>query len=145
VQKYNYDNASVNYDISRDASSEVINKLIRLLNLNSDSVILDLGCGTGNYTIVLQQFAKSIIGIDLSLGMIRQARAKNPSLNYVCANISYLPFRSGIFDGAFSNQVIHHVQKKELYEVVYNDRGLISRYTFVCYFIVKYFYRKFLC
>ncbi|MFX0133395.1 MAG: class I SAM-dependent methyltransferase [Candidatus Hodarchaeota archaeon] len=115
MQRYNYDNASVNYDISRNASSEVVNKLIRLLNLDSNSVILDLGCGTGNYTLALQRFAKNIIGIDLSLGMIGQARAKFSSLRYVCADISYLPFRSELFDGAFSNQVIHHVQEKELF------------------------------
>jgi len=110
-----YEQIGKTYDDTRQADPYIAKRLASYLKANLKGRYLDLACGTGNYTIVLQQFAKSIIGIDLSLGMIKQARAKNPSLSYVCVDISYLPFRSGLFDGAFSNQVIHHVQKKELF------------------------------
>ena len=115
VKKFYYDSVSKNYDTSRAASAEIVNKLINLLKVNSDSVLLDMGCGTGNYTAALQQLAKLIIGVDLSLGMIKKARTKLPSPNFICGNISSLPFNSEKFDGAYSTQVIHHVQKKDIF------------------------------
>ncbi len=110
-----YDKASRIYDVSREADSETIQKLLRLLQVDCDSVLLDMGCGTGNYTAPLQQTAKSVMGIDVSIGMIEQARDKSPALPFICGDVTSLPFRSETFDGAFGIQVLHHVQKKEIF------------------------------
>lgn len=110
-----YDKVSRIYDTSRAANTETIEKLVELLHVGGDSVILDIGCGTGNYADALQRIAKSVIGVDSSTGMIEQAQAKFPELPLICGDATILPFSSEAFDGAFAIQVLHHVREKELF------------------------------
>ncbi len=110
-----YDSISPIYDVSRGANVETIEKLVTLLHVDCDSVLLDMGCGTGNYTAALQQLAESVVGIDKSIGMIEQAQAKFPALRLICGDITSLPFSSGTFDGASAIQVLHHVETKETF------------------------------
>jgi SAM-dependent methyltransferase len=56
--------------------------------------ILDLGCGTGRLMVDLE--AARVVGIDLSLGMLREARAKG--LAVACADAHVLPFANEAFD-----------------------------------------------
>jgi ubiquinone/menaquinone biosynthesis C-methylase UbiE len=108
-----YDEVSQIYDVSRVAHTETTEKLIRLLQVGSDSVILDMGCGTGNYANALQGVAKSVVGIDVSIGMLEQARAKFTDLPLIRGDVTSLPFASGMFDAAFAIQVLHHIKEKE--------------------------------
>lgn len=108
-----YDKISRIYDTGRAAHPETVGKLIRLLHIGNNSMILDMGCGTGNYTYALQRVAKSVVGIDLSIGMLEQALAKFTALPLVHGDVTSLPFSSGVFDGAFAIQVLHHVKEKE--------------------------------
>jgi ubiquinone/menaquinone biosynthesis C-methylase UbiE len=110
-----YDSASRIYDVSRAINPETVEKLVILLNVDCDSVLVDLGCGTGNYTFALRQVAKSVIGIDRSTGMIEQARTKFPLLRFICGDVTNLPFNSERFDGAFAIQVLQHIEKKEVF------------------------------
>lgn len=110
-----YNKTSRIYDTGRAAHTETVEKLIRLLHIGNDSVILDMGCGTGNYTYALRRVVKSVVGIDLSIGMLKQARVKFVSLPLVRGDVTSLPFASGIFNGAFAIQVLHHVKEKELF------------------------------
>ncbi len=110
-----YDRISRIYDVSRGANVETVRKLVRLLNAGSDSVFLDLGCGTGNYTAALQKTAKILIGIDISKGMIEQAQVKFPQISLICGDVTRLPFDSKTFDGAFAVQLLHHLKKKEIF------------------------------
>ena len=57
-----YNRISRSYDTGRVASTETIKKLVRLLSIGNDSIILDMGCGTGNYIYALQPMVKSIMG-----------------------------------------------------------------------------------
>jgi len=110
-----YDRISRIYDVSRGINVETVRKLVRLLNVNSDSAFLDLGCGTGNYTAALQKTAKSLIGIDISKGMIEQAQVKFPQIHLICGDVTNLPCDSETFDGAFAIQLLHHLNKKEIF------------------------------
>jgi len=110
-----YDNINQIYDVSRASNIETVEKLVGILHLSCDSVILDMGCGTGNYTAALQRAAKSVVGIDISIGMIKQAQVKFSGLRFICGDVTGLPFDSETFDGAFAIQVLHHVKKKEIF------------------------------
>jgi len=110
-----YDNYSRIYDITRAANSETVEKLIRILRVDSGSRLLDMGCGTGNYSAALQSVAGNVIGIDASIGMIGQARTKSPALQLVHGNVMSLPFDSQIFDGVFTIQVLHHIKNKQVF------------------------------
>jgi ubiquinone/menaquinone biosynthesis C-methylase UbiE len=114
-KQVDYDSISRIYDVGRVAKPDMVKKLIRLLQVDKNSHLLDLGCGTGNYTAELQKAAKSVVGIDISKGMIDQAKAKFPEMKFICGDVSDLPFDSEAFDGAFSIQVLHHVKKREIF------------------------------
>jgi SAM-dependent methyltransferase len=49
--------------------------LIELLGLPEGASILDIGCGTGRHAIELAKAGFAVTGIDLSNGMLREARA----------------------------------------------------------------------
>lgn len=107
-----YDKVSRIYDTSRGANAETIQKLTELLRIGGDSLILDMGCGTGNYASALRHVAKCVAGIDISTGMLKSARAKHSSLRLVSGDVTRLPFGSQVFDGAFAVQVLHHIRDR---------------------------------
>lgn len=115
ITSVNYNKISRIYDTSRVAHAETIDKLVGLLHIGRDSVVLDMGCGTGNYSGAIQQVAVSAIGIDLSIRMLEQARAKFSDLSLVHGNVTSIPFKSETFDAAFAIQVLHHVKDKRLF------------------------------
>ncbi len=112
-QSLNYNKISRVYDVSRAANIETVKKMIKLLRIDSISLIVDLGCGTGNYTYALSKSSKNIIGIDSSIGMINEARTKYPDLQFINGDTMDLPFISAIFDSAVAIQVLHHISNKE--------------------------------
>jgi SAM-dependent methyltransferase len=49
--------------------------LVELLELPDGASILDIGCGTGRHAVELARAGYAVTGIDLSSGMLREARA----------------------------------------------------------------------
>lgn len=70
--------------------------------------ILEAGCGTGLVLDKLRPFAARAVGVDLSRGMLKHARAKN--LEVVQGSITALPFSAGSFDLVCSFKVLAHVE-----------------------------------
>jgi len=69
------------YDLiysDRDYESEVdlLVRIFEMYHQGKVSSILDLGCGTGNYTIPLARRGFQMAGVDRSPGMLAKARAK---------------------------------------------------------------------
>ncbi|MFX1395142.1 MAG: class I SAM-dependent methyltransferase [Promethearchaeota archaeon] len=133
MREIKYDKFSQIYDLSRGINPKTVEALVKLTHLDSNSLLLDMGCGTGNYTAALKHFAKYIIGLDLSLGMIEKAMNKFPNLEYINGNVIYLPFRSDIFNGLYAIQVIHHIKDKiiflkEAYRIL-RKHGLLAIHT----------------
>jgi len=62
--------------------------------------ILDAGCGTGVFSLDMISCGARVVGLDLSLSMIRRARQKAPDsrLRIILANILNLPFPENSFD-----------------------------------------------
>jgi malonyl-CoA O-methyltransferase len=74
--------------------------------------ILDLGCGTGIFSALLKKkYPKAqVLGLDLAFSMLEQSQKKLTlwrKWQLVNADMTKLPFASGIFDLIFANQVIH--------------------------------------
>jgi ubiquinone/menaquinone biosynthesis C-methylase UbiE len=76
--------------------------------------LLDIACGTGNQLIAdrsLEQDTR-LVGIDGSLGMLRQARRKAADIAWVHGDSAALPFATGCFDFISCQYAFHHFGDK---------------------------------
>lgn len=76
--------------------------------------VLDIGCGTGNQLVANRPVVRNarLVGLDRSLGMLRQARPKASDLHWVQGDAASLPFPAESFDFATCQHVFHHVRDK---------------------------------
>jgi|AntRauTorcE11897_2_1112592.scaffolds.fasta_scaffold02000_9 malonyl-CoA O-methyltransferase len=70
--------------------------------------VLDLGSGPGHWTARLAESYSDafVLGLDLSPGMVRQARYSYPELSFVQGNAYSLPLKNNALDLIFSNLAI---------------------------------------
>ena len=63
------------------------------------SILLSAGCGGGRYDGMLLEAGHSVVGIDLSEGMLAQARGRYPKIRYEKMGLHEMEFQNE-FDGA---------------------------------------------
>lgn len=73
--------------------------------------LLEAGCGTGLILRALRPRVRRAVGLDLSAGMLRQARSRD--LPVVQASVTDIPFPPETFDLVCSFKVLAHVQQIE--------------------------------
>jgi ubiquinone/menaquinone biosynthesis C-methylase UbiE len=81
------------------------------------SNLLDVGCGTGDYTkqLVNEHSNCKFFGVDISIGMIRFASVRCPAGHWTLADLNReLPYKTKVFDLAFSVNVMHHLVNHSL-------------------------------
>ncbi len=62
---------------------------------------LDAGCGAGTYTRILLDARQDVVGVDYSSVTLRKAATRNlKGASFVAADVRFLPFRAGTFEGA---------------------------------------------
>jgi len=82
--------------------------------------ILCLGCGTGEECNSLKaKGAKSIIGVDISNGMIEVAKHNFPNLEFKVGDVENLKFKKESFDLIYSSLMMHYIEdwKKPLQKI----------------------------
>jgi ubiquinone/menaquinone biosynthesis C-methylase UbiE len=67
-----------------------------------------VGCGTGRWLVELFPIAREVYGMDLSFGMLRQARQRAEPFSLICGHASHLPFPDSVFDLIFCVNAFHH-------------------------------------
>src|SRR5437016_8257861 len=85
--------------------------------------ILDVGIGTGRFAEYLSNSGFGVLGIDVSLSMMAQAREKGVR-NLIQADAHHLPFRDGSFDGSIMIHVLHLVRD---WVQVIHEAGRVTR------------------
>jgi ubiquinone/menaquinone biosynthesis C-methylase UbiE len=105
-----YDLVSKVYDKLRVGDPEMVQQILAGVLLSEQSMVLDIGCGTANNTLLLAATSHAhVAGLDLSLGMLREARAKTHSLPLLQSPADMLPFSDESFELVFMTEVVHHL------------------------------------
>ena len=118
-----YNTIGNNYNTTRQADPYILNKLIELLDPQPDNIYLDLGCGTGNYTIGLTNKGITIYGVDPSEKMLGEAGNRNKSIQWLHGSAEQIPAVDQSFDGIVATLTLHHWTNiaeafKEIYRVL---------------------------
>jgi SAM-dependent methyltransferase len=74
--------------------------------------VLDLGCGPGRDIEWLRARGYRALGADLSLGMLRQARARVGG-DLTCCDMRVLPFPAGAFEGVWLCAALLHLPRAD--------------------------------
>ncbi|HCX86757.1 MAG TPA: hypothetical protein DG761_01890 [Gammaproteobacteria bacterium] len=112
-----YSRTSASYDRTRAAQGvEIIREALSRNTVPLESqVLLDAGCGTGQYTAALVNDIAQITAVDLNQDMLSTARDKlrgatgSGRLVFHQASLDALPIDSQSIDAVMVNQVLHHV------------------------------------
>ncbi len=107
--KARYDKIGIGYDSTRKADKYLAQRMYYFINSErEDSLYLDIGCGTGNYTSTLNKKGLNFIGIDPSDEMLNKAKRKNTSVTWKKGSAENIYLNSDTVDGVLVSLTIHH-------------------------------------
>ncbi len=106
--KAKYDRIGDNYNETRKADPFIAERIFQLLQSKPSKQYLDIGCGTGNYTIALMEKGVSLIGVDPSEKMLTVARSKYPAGDWRLGFADRTGLETGSIDGAIGTLTTHH-------------------------------------
>lgn len=87
--------------------------------------VVDVGCGTGAATAILSRLGCDVVGVDLSDGMIREARRRNPGLSFRTGSMTALDADDDRFAGVCAWYSIIHLPDDTLPEVFAEFRRVL--------------------
>lgn len=112
-----YNNFSSQYSQHIDNDSNFWNKCIEvpaMEGLVKDKVsgkdVLDLGCGSGLFTIKLLNWGAKPVGIDVSEEMVKVARKSFSEISFDVGDAEKLPYPDNSFDIVTSSLVLHYMK-----------------------------------
>src|SRR5512138_2655255 len=110
MKRLDYNSLAQEYARYRQILPEVLQNLVETGELKPASNVLDVGCGTGNYTIALEKTIHcSCWGLDPSEEMLAKAREHTHTTRFQIGQAEQLDYPAEFFDMVFSVDVIHHV------------------------------------
>jgi SAM-dependent methyltransferase len=100
--------AARQYERSRPSyPEEAVDRLVQELEITRDSLVADLGAGTGKLTRLLAPTGARLVALD-PVEAMRQACAQVVPEAWVLGGLAEsLPFREGTFDGVVAGQAFH--------------------------------------
>src|SRR6185312_12734087 len=102
------------------ATTEESHAIPRMLRLNPENWVLEIGCGSGRYAMYLaESVGCRVLGLDINAAGIqnckRLAETQNLSaqVQFECCDVSAgLPAEANSFDAVFSTDVLCHIPKR---------------------------------
>ena len=114
-----FDKEAMNYDnwyetkIGKHVDRVETTCAFNLFQVKPGMLILDVGCGTGNFSLKLAQQGASVVGVDISEEMLTLARKRamqeEKSIEFKKMDSQNLQFPDNYFDGVFSMATIEFI------------------------------------
>src|SRR5215472_16926867 len=103
-----FDRAADYYDDTRGLPDAAMARLLELLidRLSVRGTTLEIGAGTGRFTVPLRAAGLHVVGIDISPAMLGKLRQKDPAAPVLLADATRLPFPDGAFGSALAVHVL---------------------------------------
>ncbi|MCI8804421.1 MAG: class I SAM-dependent methyltransferase [Clostridiales bacterium] len=108
--------------------------VLKLLKIDENSLVIDLGCGNGALTKKLSEICGGVIGIDSSEEMLKTAKKSYPNLTFIREDALNFNLEKKA-DAVFSNAVFHWIDKDKQSSLLKNiNRNLKLNGQLVCEF-----------
>lgn len=107
-----YNTIGKNYNNTRSADPWIANKMLSLLQPQTNGLFLDVGCGTGNYLEVFLEKGFDFYGVEPSDVMLTTALNRCKSI-IKKAFVEQLPFDDSFFNGSTAMFTFHHWKDKQ--------------------------------
>lgn len=108
-----YDRIGKYYNETRRADPYLAERFYRLLAPHQKGKYLDIGCGTGNYTVALSEKGLSMIGVDPSTEMLKVAKARTDQIEWKIGRSESLALKDVSIEGIVACLTIHHWSELE--------------------------------
>ena len=109
-----YTRWSTTYDSARNLTRDLDRRVTEsTLGDRNCQNILELGCGTGKNTALLNRIARRVLALDFSPGMLQQAKTKlkTDHVFFVRADLTKpWPAKTGSFELVVCNLVLEHIE-----------------------------------
>ncbi len=95
--------------------------------------ILEIGCGTGEFSRLLAERAEKVLAVDLSPQMIRLARKRSklyPNIDFVEGDVMTYQLPDNQFDGIATLTTLHHLPMTDILKKM--KKALKPGGTFIC-------------
>ncbi|WP_259066901.1 class I SAM-dependent methyltransferase [Mucilaginibacter sp. X4EP1] len=117
-----YNTIGKGYNLTRKADPYLVSRLLHFLQPETGKRYLDIGCGTGNYTIALSNHGVNFTGVEPSEIMLEAAQGRNKNVNWLPGTAEQIPADDNSFAGVMATLTIHHWKNiglafKEIYRV----------------------------
>lgn len=117
IQAQNFSNWSVT------KNEEYMQAYFEFIDLQKEDELLDVACGTGEFSVFCARRIKRVHGIDISPGMIELANklAQNSGLANVafeCHDVEHIPWADNSFSVVQCRSAFHHMEN---YSQVFNE------------------------
>lgn len=116
MKKADYRRIASFYDRGRTISDQNIDLWLDLIKefsqVSSGATALDLGCGTGRFTIPMaMRLGFNVTGADSSEEMLAKAKEKDGAdiVTWDCQDAEHLTYPNDSFDVVFASHLLHHV------------------------------------
>lgn len=103
-----YDLIGKGYNRTRRPDPQLLSNLMDHLSPQAGAIYLDIGCGTGNYTIELFRNGVEVVGVDPSEKMLEKARTKESKIKWQQGTAENIPVADASFDGGLGTLTTHH-------------------------------------
>jgi ubiquinone/menaquinone biosynthesis C-methylase UbiE len=102
------------YDAKEDAEADAEVALLKTLGLDQRSTVVDLGAGTGQFTIAVSGCCRRVVAVDVSPPMLNVLRTKAAAadvLNVEVAHAGFLTYEhtGAAADFVYSRYALHHL------------------------------------